>query len=150
MNPPGKRRWRTLLAARDGVVAIEFAIICSGLMMLTLGTIEFGRLLWTQEAIEATAIQTVRCIGMLSSSCASGGAYSSTNATSYAETVATGWGVTLTAADLTLSANEASGTCTGLSQVSITYTFDTVVPGLLTMLAGGSTLTAQACFPNQK
>ncbi len=119
-------------------------------MMLTLGTVEFGRLLWTQEAIEATAIQTVRCIGMLSSSCASGGSYSSTNATTYAETVATGWGVTLTAADLTLTANEASDTCTGLSQISITYTFDTVVPGLLTMLAGGSTLTAQACFPNRK
>ena len=40
------RRWHTLLAARDGVAAMEFAITATALMMLTLGTIEFGRLLW--------------------------------------------------------------------------------------------------------
>jgi Flp pilus assembly protein TadG len=95
------RRWRNLLAARDGMVAMEFAIAASALMMLTLGTIEFGRLLWTQEALNATAIQTARCIGVLSSSCASAGAYSSANTKTYAETAASGWGVTLTDGDIT-------------------------------------------------
>jgi Flp pilus assembly protein TadG len=143
------RPWRNLLAARDGVVAMEFAVIASALMMLTLGTVEFGRLLWTQEALNATAIQTARCIGVLSSSCASGGAYNATNTTSYAETVASGWGVTLTDADITPTNNQGSGACLGDAQVSISYTFQSVVPGLLTMLAGGAALTAQACFPNQ-
>jgi len=143
------RRWHNLLVTRDGAVAMEFAITATALMMLTLGTIEFGRLLWTQEALNATAIQTARCIGVLSSSCASAGAYSSANATSYAETTASGWGVTLTAADITPSNSGASSACSGDAEVSITYTFDSVVPGLLTMLAGGAALTAQACFPNQ-
>jgi Flp pilus assembly protein TadG len=142
-------RWHNLLAARDGVAAMEFAITATALMMLTLGTIEFGRLLWTQEALNATAIQTARCIGVLASSCAASGTYSAANTKSYAETAAGGWGVTLTDSDITPSNSEGSGTCTGDAQVSITYTFDSVVPGLLTMLAGGAALTAQACFPNQ-
>jgi len=144
-----KRRWHKLLTARDGVVAMEFALISTALMLLTLGTVEFARLLWTQEALDATAIQAARCIGMLSGSCASAGAYSSTNATSYAEQVASGWGVTLSSSNLAMSANEGSGACAGLSQVSISYTFVTVVPGLLSMLSGGAALTAQACFPHQ-
>jgi Flp pilus assembly protein TadG len=143
------RRWHNLRAARDGAVAMEFAITATALMMLTLGTIEFGRLLWTQEALNATAIQTARCIGVLSISCASAGAYSSANTTSYAETTASGWGVTLTAGDVTASTSGASSACSGDAEVSISYTFDSVVPGLLTMLAGGAALTAQACFPNQ-
>jgi Flp pilus assembly protein TadG len=144
-----KRRWHTLLAAREGVVAMEFAVISGVLMLLTLGTIEISRLLWAQVALDATAIQTARCIGVLSSSCAASGVYSSTNATSYAQTVASGWGITLGNSALTLSSSEASGACAGLSQVSINYTFVTVVPGLLSVLSGGSALTAQACFPNQ-
>jgi len=143
------RRWRKLLTARDGVVAMEFAITATSLMMLTLGTIEFARLLWTQEALDATAIQTARCIGVLSSSCASAGAYSSSDTKTYAEQVSSGWGITLTDGDITPTASVASGTCQGDAQVSITYTFQSVVPGLLTMLSGGAALTSQACFPNQ-
>ena len=148
------RRWRHLLTDRDGVVAMEFAISASALMLLTLGTIEFGRLLWTQEALNATAIQTARCIGVLASSCASGGAYSATNTTSYAETVASGWGITLAASDITATNDQTSGACAGtaqgtFAQVSIAYTFQSVVPGLLTMLSNGENLTAQACFANQ-
>ena len=143
-----KRRWRKLLTARDGVVAMEFALIATPLMLLTLGTIEFSRLLWTQEALDGTAIQTVRCIGVLTGSCASAGAYSSSSAATYAEQVAAGWGVTITSSNLTMTTNEASGACAGLSQVSISYTFSSVIPGLLAMLSSQS-LTAQACFPNQ-
>jgi Flp pilus assembly protein TadG len=143
------RRSCNLLAARDATVAMEFAITASALMMLTLGTIEFGRLLWTQEALNATAIQAARCIGVRSSSCASGGAYNASDTTTYAETVASGWGVTLTSADITATNNSGTSPCVGDAQVSISYTFDSVVPGLLTMLAGGEALTAQACFANQ-
>jgi Flp pilus assembly protein TadG len=144
-----RRRWRDLRAARRGVVAIEFAMVAVPLIMLTLGTVEFGRLMWTRQALEATAIQVARCVGVLASYCESGGAYSATDTTAYAEQVAGGWGVTLTSSAFTISSNEASGACAGLSQVSISYTFQTVIPGLLFMLSGGEALTAQACFPNQ-
>ena len=148
------RPWRDLPAERRGVVSIEFAMIASGLIMLTLGTVEFGRLLWTRQALEATAIQVARCVGVLATSCASGGTYNAADTLSYAEQVASGWGVTLSSSAFTISANVASGACSGLStaglsQVTINYTFQTVIPGVLSMLSGGETLTAQACFPNQ-
>jgi Flp pilus assembly protein TadG len=148
-----KRRTRNLLTDRRGVAALEFALVSIPLMMLAFGTIEFGRLIWTRQALQATAAEVARCIGVLSSSCASGGAYSSTNAATYAEGVASGWGVTLTNADLTMTASSASGACSGLgktlAEVTISYTYNTAVPGLLPMLAGGSALTGHACFPIQ-
>jgi Flp pilus assembly protein TadG len=143
-----KRTWRNLLAAREGVAAIEFAIVALPLLTLTLGTLEFGRMMWTVEALQETTIQVARCVGLLASSCASGGAYSAANASTYAQQVAGGWGVTLPNAALTISSNEASGACSGFSEVSISYTFQTVIPGLLSALHG-DVLTAQACFPNQ-
>ena len=51
-----RRRWRDLPAARQGGVAIEFAVVAVPLIMLTLGTVEFGRLMWTRQALTATAI----------------------------------------------------------------------------------------------
>jgi Flp pilus assembly protein TadG len=144
-----KRPWRNLLAARRGVVSIEFAMIASALMMVTLGTVEFGRLMWTRQALEATAIEVARCVGVLATSCASGGTYNASDTLSYAEQVGSGWGVGLSSSAFTISSNVASGACAGLSEVSISYTFHTVIPGLLSMLSGGEALTAQACFPNQ-
>ena len=88
---------------------------------------------------------------MSATSCASAGAYSSGNTTTYIEGVATGWGVTLTSTNIALNN---STTCAGVtatngfSSVTITYTFQSIVPNLITALAGGTTLTSTACFPN--
>ena len=41
-----------------------------------------------------------------------------------------------------------SGGCKGLSQVTLTSTFTSVAPSLVQLAAGGTTLTATACFPN--
>jgi len=94
-------------------------------------------------------------MGILASSCASTGSYSSTNTTSYIESVAAAWGVTLTGSNLTLTRNSTNTACapTGgtpnISEVTITYTFHTMVPGMLTMLSSNS-LGGHACFPNNQ
>jgi Flp pilus assembly protein TadG len=144
-----RHRWFfTLFSAREGAAALEFALVALPFLILTFGTIEFGRLIRIREALQMTANQGARCMGVLSSSCASGSAYNSANTTSYIQGVASGWGVTLTASNLTLT-NNAASPCSGLSQVTINYTFSTAVPALLTMLSGGTALTTRACFPNQ-
>ena len=148
------RRARTALRRdRAAVGAIDFALIAAPLLMMVFGTIEFGRLLWVREALQMTAIQGARCIGILASSCTASGAYSQTNTQNYIEGLASTWGVTLTASNLTLTANASSGACSGLSkqvaEVTISYTFQTAVPGVLTMLAGGQALTGHACFSKQ-
>jgi Flp pilus assembly protein TadG len=147
-----RRTLRQLWRARDGAHAVELAVVAFPLLMLGLGTLEFGRLGWTNEALQTIAIQGARCMGVLSSSCASGGGYSATNTTTYLEGLASNWQMTLTNSNLTLSRAATCGgvTATGsFSQVKINYTFTTVVPAIVTALSNGIALTVQACFPNQ-
>ena len=143
--------FRELYGARRAVAALEFALISVPLMLLLFGTFEFGRLLWTEQALQMTATQAARCVGILASSCSSGGGFSSTNTTAYIENLASAWGITLNSGNLTTvtrNANDPNATaCNGLSEVKISYTFQTAVPGLLNMISGKS-LVGQACFPN--
>jgi Flp pilus assembly protein TadG len=146
---------KQLYKARRGVAALEFALVSVPLLLLVFGTMEFGRLLWTQQALEMTAIEAARCVGILASPCSSGGAFSSDNTTSYIQSVASSWGITLTSANLaapsgmvTRSSSDSNDTaCAGLSEVKISYTFQTAVPGLLSMLSSNA-LQGHACFPN--
>jgi Flp pilus assembly protein TadG len=122
-------------------------------LMLTFGAIEFGRVLWTEQALQETAIAGARCMAIAqgakpNGSCISSGSYSSTATKTYIENIASGWGLSLSASDISLSTSVASGGCTGLSQVSLTKTFTSVVPLLVHLNAGGITLTASACYPN--
>lgn len=102
---------KQLYHSRRGVTALEFAVIAPVLMMLMFGTLEFGRLLWTMQGLQMTATEAARCMGILASSCASGGAYSSDNTTSYIETTANAWGITLTSSNLLLTRDSTNTAC---------------------------------------
>lgn len=140
---------------RKAVAALEFALLAMPLLLLVLGILEFGRLMWFREALQMTANQGARCMGVVASSCASGGAYNATNTTTYIENVANNWGITLANANVVLARPSTNANClptlttpvTPMSEVTITYTFQTAIPQLLNMLVGKS-LTARACFPN--
>jgi Flp pilus assembly protein TadG len=139
------RTLRRLPGAKGGAAALEFALVLIPLLLLICGVLEFGRLLWTREALQETAIAGARCMGMSSSSCATG------SATTYIEGVANSWGLTLTGTNLTLNSNT---TCAGVaapkgfSSVTITYTFQSVFPGIVQALSGSTALSTTACFPN--
>jgi Flp pilus assembly protein TadG len=122
-------------------------------LMLVFGCIEFGRLLWIQQALQQAAIAGARCMAIAqgaiqSSSCAASGSYSATSTKSYIETTAGGWGLSVKDADITLDNAATCGGVTGYSQVTITNSFNTPVPQLVQLAAGGATLTASACYPN--
>jgi Flp pilus assembly protein TadG len=142
---------RRLAGDRRGAAAVEFAFVLTPLLLVVFGVFEFGRLLWTREALQETATAAARCMGMTSSSCASGGAYSAANTQTYIQGLANTWGVTLTSANISLNN---STTCAGVtapngfSSVTLSYTFQSVVPSLVTALSSGTPLTSVACFPN--
>jgi Flp pilus assembly protein TadG len=139
--------WR----ANGGAAAVEFAAVLGPLLLLIFGVFEYGRLLWVREALQETAAAGARCMGMSATSCASGGAYDAGAAANYIEGVASTWGVTLTSTNISLNSNT---TCAGVSapngfsSVTITYTFQSVVPNVVTSLTGGANLSSTACFPN--
>ena len=136
-----------------GTAVIEFALLAPVFLMFLFGSIEFGRLLWTQQALQQAAIAGARCMAVAqgaiqSSACASSGSYSSASTKSYIETTASGWGISVQDADITLNNAAACGGVTGFSQVTITNNFNTPVPQIVRLAAGGTSLTATACYPN--
>jgi Flp pilus assembly protein TadG len=144
------RRLRRFFRDDRGASAVEFALVVVPLLLFIFGSIEFARLLWTRQSMQSLAISAARCMGILQPSCISGSSYDSTATTNYIIGRAASLGVPLTSANITL--NNAS-TCNGnasatFSKVTISYTFNTVAPRLITALTGGSALSASACFPN--
>jgi Flp pilus assembly protein TadG len=145
------RGLRSLWRDAGGASAVEFAAVLGPLLLLTFSVFEFGRLEWTREALQETATAGARCMGMTTTSCASGGAYSSANTQTYIEGVANSWGITLTSANIALNNNTTCASVTapnGFSTVTITYTFQSIVPNEVHALTGGTALSTTACFPN--
>jgi Flp pilus assembly protein TadG len=142
------RRWfAALVRDRRGVTSIEFAIVSTVLFTFLFAITEYGRAYWDYEIMEDAAVEGARCAAILSPSCASGGAYSSSTTASYVVSVAAERGLTITSSDVTATY---STTCAGqgsMSTVQISYTFHTVAPPLLPIL-NGKALTVTACFPH--
>ena len=47
-----------------GAAAIEFAIVIVPLLLFMFGIIEFSRAFWAKEALQQTAVDTARCMGL--------------------------------------------------------------------------------------
>ncbi len=143
-----------MITEDDAATAVEFALVVPMFLMLVFGTIEFGRLLWTEQALQETAIAAARCVAIAqgtnpSGSCASGGAYSSTSYNTYVLNVAAGWGLSLPNPPPAPSTSaNCGGSSGGFSQVTLTSTFNSVAPELVHLNALGVTLTGSACYPN--
>lgn len=135
--------WR----ATRGTTAIEFAMLAVPFLGLALGIFEFGRACWTLEALQESAVQGARCIGVHQTGCYSSGSYSSSGTVTYVQAVAQGWGITVPSADITPTLSTTCGTVAGFSQVQISYTFSTVVGRLIPSLSS-QTLNVSSCFPD--
>lgn len=132
---------RTLGQAQNGATLVEFALVAPVFLALLFGALEFGRALWTQQALQETAIAGARCMALPQTNCA-------TDTTTFIQQVASQWGVSLTSANITPNNNTSCGGTSGFSQVSLTFTFTSVVAGLVGIPSGGVPLRATACFPN--
>jgi len=129
---------------RRGVAAIEFAIVIVPLLLFMFGIIEFSRAYWAKEALQQTAVDTARCMGLgLSTS----GCTSTSGGQAYAVGVGSAWGLTIPTPNVTITTATTCGGVSGFVTVHITYTFHTVVPDLIAGLFN-DTLYASACFPS--
>ena len=142
-----------LHVAQEGETVVEFALVASMFLTLMFGCVEFARLLWTEMALQQTAMSGARCMAIAQGSiqnsfCSSAGSYSVSTTTSYIQTTASGWGLTLAASDIALDQAASCGGISNSSQVTLTTTFRTPVPQLVQLAAGGTSLSAAACYPN--
>lgn len=132
-----------------GASAVEFALLFGPLILLLFGCIEFARGLWARNAVQEIASASARCVGIMADACSASGSYSPSKTAAFAQAHAAGWSLVLPSAGITVSPSTTCGGVSGFAQVSITYTFQTAVPIVLPVLAGGKVLTATACFPRK-
>ena len=134
--------WR----ATRGTTAIEFAMLAVPFLALSIGIFEFGRACWVVEALQESAAQGARCIGVHQSGCYSNGSYSSSGTVSYVQSVARGWSISVPSANITPTQSTTCGTVAGFAQIQISYTFNTVVGQLIPALSS-ETFNVASCFP---
>jgi hypothetical protein len=145
---PRSSQRTTLARACRASTAVEFAICALAMVLIVVGFIEFGRLVWTIEVLQEVVSEAARCMGLGANSCATAGVYNSANTNGYVVSLAASRGVVITTAMIALSNTANCGGASGFSQVSISYKFITVAPVLLPSLVNGFMVPASACFPN--
>jgi Flp pilus assembly protein TadG len=117
-----------LLGERGGNTAVEFGLLAPALMLTLVSTIEFGRLLWMQSALNYGVQEAARCASVNPTTCSSASTIQ-TYAASKAGCASS------CSSDFTYSAP----TCG--SKVAVSYPF------VFLFKFTSITLTAQSCFP---
>ena len=121
----------SLLNARHGTTAVEFALLAPAIFLILFGAIEFGRLMWTQAALHFAVQEAARCASVTPSVCGT-----SNQITAYAANAISPTNIASTAFTST------TPSCG--HQVSASFAYQFVVTGLFPFTP---TLTAQACMP---
>jgi Flp pilus assembly protein TadG len=134
---------------QGGASALEFALVAVPLLLIIVGTVEYGRALWTQQAMQSLAISTARCIGVQQTQCTNSGIYNANKTSTWVIGEAAKLGVPLQAADITVNASTTCRGVAGFATVAISYVFVSAAPEFITALVLGPTLRADACFPVQ-
>jgi Flp pilus assembly protein TadG len=121
--------------SRRGAAAIEYALVLPLLLLLPLGLIDTGRLLWTYTTLYRAAEAAARCGAVNVTACG-------TTTQIKSRAVAEAWGLTIASSAFTVS----TPSC-GL-QVRASHPFTFAIPGLDTVAPLGTiTLSATACYP---
>jgi Flp pilus assembly protein TadG len=61
--------FRRFAVSNQGTTAIEFAVVSPFFILLVIGSIEFGRMVWTQNSLQFATEQATRCAVIKSASC---------------------------------------------------------------------------------
>ena len=139
-------RLRAFRGDRSGAAAVEFALAVLPLMLTIVGAVQLGRYAWAVQAVEAVATATARCIGLRSTSCAASSSPSVPLTQAYAVKSAKAWDLTVVSSQVTVATSTTCGGTSGMSQVTIAYTF-AAGNGLIPALSSVP-VSATACFPN--
>ena len=121
--------FRSLMRNRFGGLADEFALVATPLVVLLLGTMELGRGLWIQNALNYSVEGAARCASVDTNNCST-----QAQIQSYAAGLAGAGFATSVFTPSTASCG---------NQVSASYPMTLAIPFASTSI----TLTAQSCYP---
>ena len=114
-----------------GAVALEFALVLPALLLVLLGAMDVGRLLWTQTTLDRAVEAAARCASINTSVCGTNSAV---------QTYAAGqaFGLVIAAAAFTVTTPSCG------VMVTATMPFVLIIPWIAT---SNITLGANACYP---
>jgi|SRR5579862_4415286 len=115
-----------LARCRKGSTAVEFSVLAGPLLLLLLGTIEFGRALWTLNELSYSVDEAARCAAINSTLCPNIQAFAANQSS----------------INFSTSVFTVSTTACG-HQVSASYPMQLYIP----FVNYSITLTAQSCYP---
>ena len=120
------RLWSSRLAGcRKGATAVEFALVAPVFLVMTLGVVEVGRVLWIKATMQHAAEQTTRYFMVNNADCTSDLATCLTTLQTYATSRLGESG--MVTSDFTVAAAETTISSTTYMQVSVTYTFTPII-----------------------
>ena len=131
------RRMKSLLAARSGSVALEYGIVAPALLVMMLGIMDVGRLMWSYTTLHRAVEAAARCGAVNETLCSS-----SSQVVSYAASET--WGLSVQEGTFSVS-EEACG-----QQVAAEYNVTLFMPWLWAETdpwPNSITLTTSACYP---
>jgi Flp pilus assembly protein TadG len=136
---------------RRGSTAVEFAIVGSAFFLMLLGIIGFGLRLFTQQVMQATALQTARCVAIGASDCCASASDCSL-APAYAVSTAQSFGVVgLTTSGVSIVKTTTDSIACGLPgsnsfvEVMLTLSFTSPIAGFLPNQSGS--IVVVSCYP---
>ena len=116
---------------QGGAVALEYGIILPVFLMLVLGLIDTGRLLWTQTTLDRAVEAAARCGAVNTVACG-------TAAQVQQKAVDEAYGLTIETSSFTVSVRSCG------VQVDADYPFKLIIPWIART---DLTLTASGCYP---
>ncbi len=60
--PTGRRGWKDLVAAREGITAVEFGLIAPLFVLVVAGLMEFAIFIWNKHSLEFAVEETGRSV----------------------------------------------------------------------------------------
>ena len=143
-------RWlRKSWSDRSGATAVEFAVVIGPFILLLLGSIEFGRALWSRQALQEVATIAARCAAIPQPACANMTAYDADKTLKMVLDLAAHNGLKLAESDVSIERSTSCSGLNGFTEASLSYDFDTPAKPLLGVFLDDLRFHADACYPNE-
>jgi Flp pilus assembly protein TadG len=147
-----RRRFPLFSRNTAGSVAAEFALTVPVLLLMLLGAVEYGRLLWTQNSIQYAVEQAARCAALSLTGCTDAG-----TTKTFAVSQVRGYTVATSAFTVTYQCSTVSASCTACGVTNTKGVLVSASVPFTPLLSSSSllpfegqlsiTLTGQSCRP---
>jgi Flp pilus assembly protein TadG len=135
---------QTLFQCGRGGTSVEFALVFPVFLVLAAGCMEYCRVLWMTQSLNAVAFNTARC-ATYGTGVSSGTNCATTAATQgYAVALAARYGITIDSSGVTSATNQTCRGNAGSVKVVVQTTFNSPFAGLVNTFP--ATISGTGCF----